>query len=145
MDDDAKDILHKEIDLIQECVKRMSNNSFLLKGWLMSLIAVAITLLPQKINSNLLILLIIVMTLCFWYLDGYYLKLERMFREKYNWVIKKRPKGNKEYLYNLNPNNKNMWLDHEEKITIMNSMFSYSLLPFYGLIVITSLAILIII
>ena len=30
--------LHKEIDLIQGCINRMANNSFLLKGWLVSII-----------------------------------------------------------------------------------------------------------
>ena len=27
------EIIHKEIDLIQSCISRMANNSFLLKGW----------------------------------------------------------------------------------------------------------------
>ena len=32
----STEIIHKEIDLIQSCISRMANNSFLLKGWLIS-------------------------------------------------------------------------------------------------------------
>lgn len=43
--------LHKEIDLIQECINRMANNSFLLKGWLVSIIAVVVTLSLDEMNK----------------------------------------------------------------------------------------------
>ena len=36
--------VHTEIDLIQTCITRMANNSFLIKGWMISLIAVIIAL-----------------------------------------------------------------------------------------------------
>ena len=42
MNQTNKENLHKEIDLIQECIKRMANNSFLLKGWTISLVAVVL-------------------------------------------------------------------------------------------------------
>ena len=68
--------LHKELDLIQSIITRMSNNSFLLKGWLISLIVVILalsrdTIIATEINyfSFILIFPIIV----FWYLDSFFL------------------------------------------------------------------------
>ena len=46
-----KEILHKEIDLIQGVINRMANNSFLLKGWLISLIAVVLALSKDSLLS----------------------------------------------------------------------------------------------
>ena len=34
--------IHKEIDLIQSCISKMANNSFLIKGWLITLISIAV-------------------------------------------------------------------------------------------------------
>ena len=51
-----KDILEKEIDLIQACINRMAQNSFMIKGWMISLIAVIIALLPEKIGLNIRVL-----------------------------------------------------------------------------------------
>ena len=42
--------IHKEIDLIQSCITRMAQNSFMVKGWFVSLYAVVLALLPEKIN-----------------------------------------------------------------------------------------------
>jgi len=44
MSEKSIEIIHKEIDLIQNCVNRMAQNSFLLKGWTVSLVAVVIAL-----------------------------------------------------------------------------------------------------
>lgn len=41
--------IHKEIDLIQSCITRMAQNSFMVKGWFVSLYAVVLALLPKKL------------------------------------------------------------------------------------------------
>jgi hypothetical protein len=43
-------ILYKEIDLIQACISRMAQNSFMVKGWLITLIAVVLALLPESFD-----------------------------------------------------------------------------------------------
>lgn len=130
------DVIHKEIDLIQSCISRMAQNSFLLKGWLVSIAAVVIALLPQTFYIEKLCSIIIMLILCFWYLDGFILKLEKLYRRKYEWVIIERLKGNPDYLYNLDPYNEMMWIKPIKKdITILNSMFSKTLIPFYGFII----------
>ena len=132
----GKEILLKEIDLIEECIKRMASNSFLLKGWAVTVLSVLIGLTANTDNWKFGSILAILVCLSFWYLDAVYLKLERLYKRKYNWVIKNRP-ANKEYAFNLNPSEKNMWLVTEHKdIHTICIMFSWTLLPLYAIMLI---------
>ena len=63
--------LHKEIDLIQGCINRMASNSFLLKGWLVSIIAVIVALSPEELNKFIVVVTMIMVTFSFWYLDAF--------------------------------------------------------------------------
>nr|WP_303213198.1 hypothetical protein [uncultured Romboutsia sp.] len=132
------EIIHKEIDLIQSCISRMANNSFLLKGWAVSLIAVILAIIHEKINPVLVSIILASIILCFWYLDAFFLRTERMYRELYNWVIVERPKNNREKLYDLNAKR------FEEKVdSISGVMLSKTLRLFYGIPFIISIIILI--
>ena len=119
--------LHKEIDLIQNCITRMANNSFLIKGWLLSIFAVVIALLAEEIRIYNLAAALIVPTLSFWYLDAFFLQAEKKYRLLYKWVIKKRLKTDK-HLYNLNPKR-----FANEAGSVPSVMFSKTLIVFYGL------------
>ncbi len=126
-----KEILHKEIDLIQGVITRMANNSFLLKGWLISLIAVILALSKETIVAtdltyfNFTICLPVVV---FWYLDAFFLHKERCYRKLYEWVIENR-KNTDDFLYSLN------YMRFEKQVdSIWKIMLSKTLLPFYGLI-----------
>ncbi len=126
------EVLHKEIDLVQACINRMANNSFLLKGWLVSIIVVILALLPEKIDGVAIGILTIIIITIFWYLDSTFLMLEKLYRKKYEWIIKERLEGNKLYLYDLNPYNKDMWLSYNKReICILSIMFSKIIAPFY--------------
>ena len=74
--DERKAIMDKEIDLIQGCISRMAQNSFIIKGWAITLVAVALALLPETFDAKLLCGVSVVVTACFWYLDAFYLKME---------------------------------------------------------------------
>lgn len=111
---ERKEILNKEIDLIQSCIKRMSQNSFMVKGWLISLIAVVLTLLPEKFDLKILCSVGCIVVICFWMLDAFFLKTEKLYRMKYDWVIKNRMYSNK-FLFDLNPHNPNMWLKIKDR------------------------------
>ena len=131
------EILHKEIDLIQGVINRMANNSFLLKGWIISLIAVILALTKDTIVAtqlsyfNVILLLPVVV---FWYLDAFFLHKERCYRKLYDWVIVNRSTTT-EYAYNLN------YTRFEKDVdSIFKIMFSKTLLPFYGLIVVVLIA-----
>lgn len=72
--------IHKEIDLIQSCITRMAQNSFMVKGWFVSLYAVVLALLPEKINLFLLCTVLIMVNLMFWYLDAFFLRTEKIYK-----------------------------------------------------------------
>mgnify|MGYP006955433837 CR=1 FL=1 len=80
---DLNKVLLKEIDLIQACINRMAQNSFMIKGWTISLVAVVLAVLPESFDLTGLCLIGIVATLCFWYLDAFFLRTEKLFRWKY--------------------------------------------------------------
>lgn len=123
--------IHKEIDLIQSCINRMSQNSFSCKGWNLTLIAGIFALVSENINKWYICIIILCINLCFWWLDSFFVLQEQKYRDKYEWVIRKREEGNNEFLYDLNPYNKNMNLI-DKKRSLLKVAFSITLLPMYG-------------
>lgn len=127
MDENKQSILHKEIDLIQDCIKRMAHNSFLIKGWTVSLIAVVLALAKDKVDFFYICLILLVPVIAFWYLDAFFLRTEKKFRKMYKWVITNREKSN-ERLYDLNPKT----YDNEVG-SHLSIMFSSTLRLFFGI------------
>jgi len=137
----STEILHKEIDLIQANITRMANNSFLLKGWFISLVIIALTLLlSQGCSLELVGLFLFITTIEFWGLDAFFLKTETLYRWKYEWIIEERLKGNTNYLYNLNPKLK---LDRSENNDDCIFLFAVSktLMALYGVPLLISIII----
>ena len=118
--------LHKEIDLIQGCINRMANNSFLLKGWAISIIAVVLALTKDRTNPLFLFLCVSIPILYFWLLDTFFLRTERKYRKMYEWVLKRRRVDNLDFQYDLNPHRFNDSVEAFGKI-----MFSSTLIVFY--------------
>src|SRR3990172_11626640 len=123
-----KDVLHKEIDLIQACITRMASNSFLLKGWAISIIAVVLALADKAINPALLSSILLIPLLSFWYLDAFFLRTEKMYRKMYEWILEKRKNDDTTYLYDLNPHRFKKEVDSSWKV-----MWSVTLRCFYGI------------
>lgn len=106
--------IYKELDLIQSCITRMASNSFSIKGWHIATISALLVFFFSKdsINLNVIFIIIAVVTFAFWYLDSYYLMVERKYRWKYAWVIKNRVNTNTpkvDFLFDLNPDKEEMW------------------------------------
>ena len=80
---------HKKthLEMIQGIVNRLSQNSFLLKGWSVFLIS-ALFALAAKDTNPLFIYLAYFPAIAFWILDGYFLWQERLFRALYDHVRK---------------------------------------------------------
>jgi hypothetical protein len=72
----------KHLEFIQNIINRMSNNSFILKGWNVT-ISTAILALLVGIPNPLFIVIALFSSLAFWGLDAYYLREERLFRLLY--------------------------------------------------------------
>ena len=125
-----KEYMLKEIEIIQDIIKRMAFNSFMIKGWAITL--VVITLLLKGTEYQVWIAFIPL--LVFWFLDAYFLWQERLYRKLYEWVINNRLKT-EEYLFDMNA------YRFKDKVqSRVRIMFSITLGWFYG-----SIAILIII
>lgn len=144
MNQTDKENLHKEIDLIQGCIKRMASNSFLLKGWTISLVAVVLALSEKNVSPYFLGLVVLVPLISFWYLDAFFLYTEKLYRKMYEWVIAERPKSNNERIYDLNPhrfknelkvrkwNKKTQQMENTGKTeTVWTVMWSVTLRCFY--------------
>lgn len=77
------DIKLRNLEMIQQLITRMAQNSFVLKGWSITIITAAFSL-NGKANVLSCYLLIYFITMMFWLLDSYYLSLERGYRELYS-------------------------------------------------------------
>jgi hypothetical protein len=73
------------LEMIQGIVNRLSQNSFLLKGWSVILISALFALSAQNKNQAFVFLAYLPLFV-FWFLDAYFLCQERLFRALYDKV-----------------------------------------------------------
>ena len=73
------------LQMLQAVISRMAGNSFLLKGWSVTLVSAMFALAAAKTNIYF-IYLAYFPVLTFWTLDGYFLRQERLFRALYDQV-----------------------------------------------------------
>jgi hypothetical protein len=75
----------KHLDLVQGVISRMAGNSFVLRGWAVTLVAglLAVSAKETQIRFAVIALLPAV---AFWGLDAFYLQHERLFRALYDHV-----------------------------------------------------------
>lgn len=121
--------LHKEIDLIQDAISRMANNSFLIKGWTMTLMSALIAfgkdLILEPLGGYYLIMMLSIL-IPFWWLDSFYLRQERLFRKLYERAIAE-PDATQRTRYDMNPRDVASQVPKVHKI-----MASDSVMWFYG-------------
>ncbi len=75
----------KHLELLQSVISRMTNNSFLLKGWSVVLVS-ALFALSAKDENLFCVYIAYFPASAFWLLDGYFLWQERLYRELYDQV-----------------------------------------------------------
>jgi hypothetical protein len=120
--ENIKDLMIKELEIIQGIINRMANNSFMIKGWTITLVVVTLLLKGDKYHTFIAFIPILV----FWFLDAYFLRLERLYRRLYNWVKDNRLKT-EDFLFDLNYKR----FEKNEQ-SILRIMFSITLGLFYG-------------
>jgi len=128
----------KHLELIQNVITRMAHNSFLLKGWTVTIVAALFALAAQNANNKFVILAIFPV-IAFWILDAFYLWQERLFRALYNDIRKKTKSDLQSNPFSLDIKpylNTQSWA---------KTAFSKTLIIFYGVITITIVIVLIII
>ena len=76
---------NKHLEFIHNTINRMSGNSFLIKGWTISIISVLFIFTDKEMNEEFLLISIIAV-IVFWYLNAFFLQQERKFRAVYDKV-----------------------------------------------------------
>ena len=75
----------KHLEFVQNTISRLAGNSFLLKGWAVTLVAGIFTL-SSKDSNPLFFIVAYIPIIVFWCLDAYYLLQERLFRVLYDHI-----------------------------------------------------------
>ena len=126
----------KHLDFLQLVITRMNVNSFLLKGWTITLVA-GLFAFAAKDSKISYVLITYISTPLFWFLDGYYLSLERQYRALYN-IVKDMKEDDIDFDLNASPFNKgkNRWIP---------CVFSKVLIFFYGTLIFITMIVMFII
>jgi len=120
----------KHLEFIENVITRMNTNSFMIKGWAITLIS-ALFALAAKDANRLYVLIAYIPLPMFWIMDGFFLGKERQYRDLYDQV---RILQNEKIDFSMNAKRfnvgKNAWI---------RSIFSKTLIPFYGILLILTL------
>jgi hypothetical protein len=112
----------KHLEMIQNVINRMASNSFVFKGWSVTILAGLSAFATRDANKKLLLVAFFA-TLLLWAIDAYYLSLERKYRELYAKVAAKKPRSIDFSMTLAKYSKSRAWV---------STMFSPILLGFYG-------------
>lgn len=120
------------LQMIHAVIARLSSHSFLLKGWSVTLVAGAFALASSSANVDF-IYLAYMPAVVFWGLDGYFLMLERGFRELYD-ATRETAEANVDFAMKVRAGTGGFgpWA---------NAVFSVSLLAFHGVLLLSILVV----
>lgn len=118
----AEKFFVEELKIIQDIIKRMAFNSFVIKGWAITLVVATLLLKGDRYQA----LIAFIPLFVFWFLDAYFLQQERLYREIYKWVVANRLKTD-EHLFDMNA-----YRFKDNVQSKLRIMFSITLGWFYG-------------
>lgn len=119
----------KHLEIIQGVINRLANNSFLIKGWMITVSLAGFSLFMNQKETPLLVIILFIVIL-FWLLDAYYLRQERLFRKLYSKCVE----GNTIKSFDMDVSKYNKKIP-----SLLWTMFSYPTLLFYIPIFIASI------
>lgn len=119
-----KKIAH--LTFIQGVINRMGQNSFLLKGWSVTVVAALFALASQGTNKSF-IFVAYFPAFMFWLLDAFFLYQEKLYRKLYEKVAQNEINSEE---FTLNAANMKNEVDSYSAVAL-----SKTLLPFYGIII----------
>lgn len=115
----------------QSVIQRMATNSTSCKAWCITLVSAILVVIADKGKPNLALLAIIPILL-FFALDAYYLGLEKMFRRSYKQFLTKL------HAKQIMPDDLFVITPVGDQVrTMLESMISFSIFPFYGTLLFT--------
>jgi hypothetical protein len=119
----------KHLEFLQAAIARMATNSFIFKGWAIT-IASALGAFAAANTKSALLAIALISTAMFWGLDGYYLWLERCFITLHDEVARK-PSAEIDFCMRIDKTRAaRRWI---------STCLRYHLLVFYGTIVLVEI------
>jgi hypothetical protein len=77
----------KHLEMIQMTISKFDNNSFLLRGWAVTLVTAAIALNTKQSDKSFFLIAYLPIAV-FWIFDGYFVSVKRRYLALYNHVRK---------------------------------------------------------
>jgi len=121
--------IEKFIDILQNNISRMANNSSQCKNWCITITSALLILGLKNECKHEIMWLMLLPPLLFWFLDSFYLQLERAFRTLYSDFITACNNIGDEKA----PKNTYQIKVHKSLKQTIKLMFTLSTFPFYGL------------
>jgi len=125
------EILAKEASIIQGIIKRKSTDSFLIKGWTVTLIVATLILQGEKFQ----VLVAFIPLMSFWFLDAHYQQQISLYKKLYKWDIANRLNTD-EYLLNMDAKGR----FKGQVPSRPQHMIADKLISFYGAMIILTVA-----
>lgn len=125
--------VQSHLGILQDIITRMASNSSNCKNWCITLVSAILVIIADKNQPNY-IWIALIPILLFFFLDSYYLGLERGFRTTYNHFVSK--------LHNSTATTQDLFVIRPPtglKLCniIFGSAFSPAVFPFYGILATT--------
>lgn len=130
----------KHLEMIESVIDRMGHNSFQLKGWAVTLMSI-VGALSAKGSDKSFMLLGLIPLIAFWFLDSYYLQLERKYRVMFEQV---RAKDEADIDFDMNLKHVHYSEEDLKKVCFCNCMSSSTEVFFYIVIAIAFVAVIIV-
>jgi hypothetical protein len=126
----------KHLEFIQNVITRMNTNSFLIKGWTITLVSALFALAANDSNIKFVLITYVVIPV-FWIVDGFFIAVERRYRYLYADAAKK---AEQEIDFNMDTSAYNKKEGNRDG-RWTSGIFSKTLIPFYGISIVTTLII----
>ena len=120
----------KHLEMIEGVIERMGNNSFQLKGWAVTLVALVGAFAAQGSDKRFFLLAFIPL-FSFWFLDSFYLQMERKYKVLYKRVSEK---AESDIDFSMDTRDVTYTKDEAKRICFCSCLFSKTEWPFYLII-----------
>ncbi len=87
----------EHLKMLQAVIARMASNSFMVKGWCVTLVSALIALSGKDVPN--MVFVAVLPVLMFWWLDAYFLRQEKLFRKLFDLV---RENGKEDSNFSMN-------------------------------------------
>lgn len=120
----------KHLEIIQQVITRMASNSFLLKGWSVTLIAALLAIALKEPKAKDMILVGLLPAVMFWGLDGFFLYQERLYRKLWETIAEESQSAPTDF--RMKPSK-----EERKNECWLCATLSKTLVPFHGTLVAT--------